>query len=129
MRGHKSGEWDCVTETGHCNLPDEQGNANNPVETGSGQKTATDHGESDPAETSSGLRTATDLVETTSERERDKTDSGQKTVIGLAATDRGKTATETSHDDYALNRLTASGKRSESASAETGHESGLYDPS
>ena len=114
--GHESSEGDRVTETGHIDLPDEQGNANAPTKTGSGQKTTTGHTES-----GSGPRTATDLAETTSKSERDETDSGQKT-----ATARGKTATETSHVDNALDRLTVS--------AETGHESfptesGLYDPS
>ena len=70
---------------------------NAPAETGSGQKTATGHTESDPSET-------------TDESERDETDSGQKTAIGHAATAHGKIATETSHADDALDRLTASGK-------------------
>ena len=128
-KGHESGEGDRVTASGHGDLPDEQGIANAPAETGSDPKIATGHAESDPDESGSGPKTATDLAEKPSESERDATDSGQKT-----ATARGRTATETSPGDDALDRLTARGKRSESEIAETGHgscptESGLHDPS
>ena len=123
-----------MTATGHGDLPDEQGTANAPAETGSGRKTATGHVESDPGEADSGLKTATGPAETTSESKRDGTNSGQKTAIDHAATTHRQTATETSRVDDALDRLTASGKRSESENDETGHEScptesGLHDPS
>ena len=126
--GHESGKGDRVTASGHGDLPDEQGIANAP-ETGSDPKIATGHAESDPDESGSDPKTATDLAETPSDSERDATDSGQKT-----ATARGRTATKTSPGDDALNRLTASRKRSESGIAETGHgscptKSGPHDPS
>ena len=126
---HESDEGDRVTANGHGDLPDEQGNANAPVATGSGQKTATGHSESDPDGIGSDPKTATDHVETPSASEPDGTDSGPKT-----ATAHGKTATETSPADDTLDHLTANGKRSESESDETGHEScptvnGLDDPS
>ena len=63
---------------GHGDLPNEQGIANTPAETGSDPKIATDHAESDPDESGSGPKTATDLAEKPSESERDATDSGQK---------------------------------------------------
>ena len=116
-----------MTASSHVDLPDEQGIANAPVETGSEKKIATGHAESDPGKTESSPRTATGLAETTSESVRDVADSGQKT-----ATARGRTATETSPGDDALDCLTASGKWSESEIAETGHgncptESVLHD--
>ena len=123
-----------MTVSGHGNLPDEQGIANAPAETGSGQKTATGHAESDPDGIGSGPKTETDYAEKPSASELDGTDNGTKTAIDPAVTAHGKTAIETSHAHDALDCLTASGKRSESESDETGHEncptaSGLDDPS
>ena len=116
-----------MTANGHGDLPDEQGIANAPAETGSDPKIATG-----PAESGSGPKTTTDLAETPSESECDATNSGQKTAIGPAATARGRTASETNPVDEALDCLTASGKLSESD--EASHESWpteseLYDPS
>ena len=62
-------------------------------------KNVTGHAESEPDERGSGQKTATDLAETLSESERD-----QKTAIGHAVTARGRTATETSPGDDALDR-------------------------
>ena len=125
---HESSEGDCETargiSCGYGDLPDEQGIVNVLAETGSDQKIATSHTESDPVETGSGPRTATDLTETTSESERDATESDPKT-----ATTRERTATKTSPVDDALDSLTARGKWNESKIDETGHKSGLYDPS
>ena len=111
-----------MTANGHSDLPDEQGNANTPVETGSGQKTATSHSESDPDGIGSDPKIETDHAEKPSASEPDGIDSGPNTVTDPAATAHGKTAIETSPADDALDRLTANGKRSESASDETGHE-------
>ena len=121
--GHESGEGDCLTATSHGDLPGEHGIANAPAVTGSSPKTAAGHAESDPDGIGSGPKTETDHAKKTSVSELDGIDSCPKTAIDPAATTHGKTAIETSHAHDALDRLTASGKRSESESDETGHES------
>ena len=106
--GHESGEGDRVTASERSQRPpDEQGIASAVAVTSSGSKTSTGHAKSDPGETGSGPRTATGLAE--SESEHDATGSGPK-----IATARGRTATETRPADDVLDRLTASGKQSES---------------
>ena len=112
-----------MTANGHDNLPGKQGIVNAVDTIGSGQKTATGHVESGLGET--GI--VTGLPE--SESEGDATGSSPKIV-----TARGRTATETRTASDALNRLTASGKQSESENGGPGHEScptesGLCDPS
>ena len=124
--GHESGYGDRVTASGHGDLPDEQGNTSAVDATGSGPKTATDHVESNPGESGSGPRTAAALPE--SESEPVATGSSPKT-----ATTHERTATETRPAADALDRLTVSGKQSESEHDGTGHESwpaesGPYDP-
>ena len=104
-----------MTTSGHGDLPDEQGNATAVDATSSSPKTATDH-----VESGSGPRTATVLPE--SESKPDTTGSSPKT-----ATAPGRTATETMPAADALDRLTASGKQSESEHDGTGHESWPYD--
>ena len=113
-----------MTANGHSDLLCEQGNANAVDATGSGQKTATGHVESGLGETGIDPRIVIVLPE--SESERDATSH--------AVTARRWTATETRPASDALDRLTASGKQSESENDGTGHESwpaesGLYDPS
>ena len=105
--GHKSDEGDRVAANGHGDLPDEQGNANAPAETGSCRKTATGHAESDPIGIGIDPKIETDHAEKPSASEPDRTDSGPKTATDPSATAHGKTATETSPADDALDRLTA----------------------
>ena len=119
-----------MTASGH--ESDEQGIANAVNATGSGQKTATGHGESGLGETGIDPRIVTGLPE--SESERDVTGSGPKTATDRAATTRRRTANKTRPASDALDRLTASSKQSESENDGTGHgscptKSGLYDPS
>ena len=118
-RGHESGEGDRMTANGHGDLLDEQGIASAVDAIGSSPKTATDHVESDLGETGSDPRIATALPE--SESERDAIGSSPKTATDHIATTRGRTATETRPAANALDRLTASGKQSESDG--TVHES------
>ena len=104
-----SGQWrkviDRVTAKGHRDLPGELGNAHAVDVIGSGQKTATSHGETgiDP-------RIKTGLPE-------NESGSGQKT-----ATAHGKSATATMTASDALDLLTVNGKRSESKNDGHGHE-------
>ena len=102
--GHESGEGDQVTANGHGDLPGKQGNAN--------AVGATGRVESGLGETGIDPRLVTVLPE--SESERDATGSGPKTATGHAVTARRWTAIETSPASDALDRLTASGKQSES---------------
>ena len=123
-----------MTASGHSNLPDKQGNANAPAETGSGPKTVTGHAESDPDGIGSVPKIKTDHAKKPSASEPDGNDSGLKTATNPAATAHGKTTIETSPAHNTVNCLTANGKRSESASDETRHENcptanGLDDPS
>ena len=125
--GHESDEGNCLTANGRDDLPGEQGMANTVDGIGSGQKTATGHVKSVLGETSIDPRIETGLPE--SESERDGIGSGRK-----AATTHGRTATKAMTASDALDRLTASGKRSESENGAHRHEScptksGLYDPS
>ena len=124
VSGHESNKGDRVTADGHDDLPGEQGIANAVDGTGGGQKTSTGHIESGLGETGIDPRIETSLP--VSESESNGVGSGPKT-----ATNRGRTATETMTASDALDRLTASGKRSESENGGHGHESEsrLYDPS
>ena len=118
---HESGEEDRVTAKGHDNLLDKQGIANAVDTISSSPKTATDHVESDLGETGSDPRIATALPE--SESERNEIGSGPKTTTDPVATASGRTATETRLAVNALDRLTASGKQSESENDGNCHES------
>ena len=114
--GHESGEGDRVTANSHGDLPSEQGKANSVDAAG--------HVESGLSETGIDPRIVTGLLESESKRN----------ATGHAVTARGWTATETRPASDALDRLTASGKQSESENDGTGQESwptesGLYDPS
>ena len=96
------------------------------------QKTATCHVENGLGKTGIDPRIVTGLPE--SESERDATGSRPKTAPDRAATTRRRAATETRTASDALDRLTASGKQSESENGGPGHEScptesGLCDPS
>ena len=116
-----------MTANGHGDRPDEQGIASAVDTIGSGPKTATDHVERNLGEIGNNPRIATTLPE--SESERNAIGSGLKTATDPVATARGRTATETRPAANALNRLTASGKQSESENNGTGHESWPCDPS
>ena len=102
--GHESDEGDRVTARGHSDLPDEQGIANVPTKTGSGQKTATGHTERNPDGISRDPKTKTDQAEKPSVSELDRTESGPKTATDPAATAHGKTVIETSPAHDALDR-------------------------
>ena len=103
-----------------CDLPGELGNAYTDDVTGSGQKTATGHAESDLSETGIDPRIETGLPE--NESAHAKSGSGQKTATDLDATAHGKRATVTMTAFDALDLLTANGKRSESENDGHGHE-------
>ena len=125
--GHKSDKGDRMTANSHDDLPGEQGIPNAVDVIGSGQKIATGHVESGLGETSIDPRIETGLPECESERNGIGSDPKTATV-------RGRTAIETTTAFDALDRLTASSKRSESENGGHGHESyptesGLYDPS
>ena len=109
-----------MTASGHSDLPGGQGNAYADGVTGSGQLTATGHGE-----IGIDLRIETGL--SVNESFHASTGSGQKTTTGHGVSGHEKRATRTMTVVDALDLLTENGKRRESKNDGDVHELLVHD--